>query len=140
MAFIPYLNFDGDCRDAFTRYQEIFGGELEIVGMGDMPEADQGQTPPEMADMVMNATLTCEHGLLLGSDGRPDEPVRPQGMYAHVGVTSVEEANRIWEALGEGTDDGAVEMPLTEVFWSPAFGIRRDRFGTPWMVNTEPAS
>ena len=27
MAFHPYLAFTGNCREAFTRYQEIFGGE-----------------------------------------------------------------------------------------------------------------
>ena len=25
MAFHPYLFFGGNCREAFTRYQEIFG-------------------------------------------------------------------------------------------------------------------
>ena len=28
MPFHSYLFFGGNCRDAFTRYQEIFGGEL----------------------------------------------------------------------------------------------------------------
>jgi len=28
MAFHPYLFFGGNCRQAFTRYQEVFGGEL----------------------------------------------------------------------------------------------------------------
>ena len=37
MAFRPYLFFGGDCRAAFTRYQEIFGGELLIMRMGDAP-------------------------------------------------------------------------------------------------------
>ena len=27
-TFHPYLFFGGNCREAFTRYQEIFGGEL----------------------------------------------------------------------------------------------------------------
>jgi hypothetical protein len=37
MAFHPYLNFGGNCREAFTRYQEIFGGELVLLRMADMP-------------------------------------------------------------------------------------------------------
>ena len=28
MGYHPYLMFNGDCREAFTRYQEVFGGEL----------------------------------------------------------------------------------------------------------------
>ena len=31
MAFHPYLFFGGNCREAFTRYQEIFGGELTLI-------------------------------------------------------------------------------------------------------------
>ena len=31
MAFRPYLAFAGNCRDAFTRYQEIFGPVLSII-------------------------------------------------------------------------------------------------------------
>lgn len=30
-------------------------------------------------------------------------------------------------------------MPFGKTFWSPAFGMVTDRFGTPWMVNTEQA-
>jgi PhnB protein len=28
-------------------------------------------------------------------------------------------------------------MPFQQNFWSPGFGMATDRFGTPWMVNTE---
>jgi PhnB protein len=31
MAFHPYLFFGGNCRDAFTRYREIFGGTPWMV-------------------------------------------------------------------------------------------------------------
>ena len=34
MAFRPYLFFGGNCRDAFTRYQEIFAQPMVgMVGM-----------------------------------------------------------------------------------------------------------
>ena len=26
-------------------------------------------------------------------------------------------------------------MPFAATFWSPGFGMVKDRFGTPWMVN-----
>lgn len=28
-------------------------------------------------------------------------------------------------------------MPMGETFWSPAFGVLVDRFGTPWMVSAD---
>ena len=36
MAFHPYLNFGGSCREAFTVYQEVFGGELWMLPMSVM--------------------------------------------------------------------------------------------------------
>ena len=31
MAFRPYLFFGGNCRQAFTHYQEVFGGEWTLM-------------------------------------------------------------------------------------------------------------
>lgn len=135
MAFIPYLNFGGNCREAFTAYHELFGGELEIVSMEDMPEADQ--VPAEQAGLVMNAALTTADGaLLMGSDARPGEFGPVQYMYVNHSTDDIEDARRVWASLSEG---GTVEMPLEATFWSPAFGVCVDRFGTPWMVNAVPA-
>jgi len=134
MAFIPYLNFGGNCREAFTRYHEIFGGELEIMGMSDMP-ADE-EIPEGMADRVMHAALKVGDHLLLASDSWPGEFGPVQYMYVNFSVGDVDEAKRVFEALADG---GEIEMPLDATFWSPAFGVCKDRFGTPWMVNAEPA-
>ena len=40
----------------------------------------------------------------------------------------------MFEALAEG---GEVQMPIAPTFWSPMFGMCTDRFGTPWMIDTE---
>mgnify|MGYP003622951944 CR=1 FL=1 len=44
------------------------------------------------------------------------------------------EAERIFHALAEG---GKVGMPIGETFWAFRFGMTKDRFGIPWMVNCE---
>src|SRR5687767_4482558 len=66
MAFHPYLFFSGTCRQAFTRYQEIFGGELVLLPMSEMPSDDP--LPAEQADLIMHAALSFEGDLLMGSD------------------------------------------------------------------------
>jgi PhnB protein len=132
MRFHPYLNFGGNCREAFTHYQEILGGELEILGMSDLPEGVE--MPPGMGDLVMHAALTAGDGLLMASDAPPGEFHPAQGMYVNHTVADVDEAKRVFAALSEG---GEVTMPFAETFWSPGFGICTDKFGTPWMVNTE---
>ncbi|MBX6364883.1 MAG: VOC family protein, partial [Gemmatimonadetes bacterium] len=71
------------------------------------------------------------------SDAPPDRYRKPQGLYVSLSVKDPIEAERIYDALAKG---GTVEMPLQETFWSPRFGMVTDRFGTPWMVNCEPAA
>jgi PhnB protein len=132
MAFHPYLTFGGNCREAFTRYQEIFGGELVLLPMSEMP-SDQ-PAPPDQADLIMHAALTFEGHLLMASDDPTGNFQGVQGMHVNYTVPDVAEAERVFEAL---TDGGEVTMPIAETFWSPMFGMCIDRFGTPWMVNAE---
>jgi PhnB protein len=50
---------------------------------------------------------------------------------------TVSDAERVFAALSAG---GTTQMPFQKTFWSPGFGMTVDRFGTPWMVNTnQPA-
>ncbi len=132
MAFHPYLNFGGNCREAFTRYQEIFGGELTLLPMSDMP-SDQ-PVPPEQADAIMHAALSFDGNLLMASDDPTGGFDGVRGMYVNYTAPTVDEAERVFAALAEG---GQVIMPIGETFWSPRFGMCTDRFGTPWMVNAE---
>jgi len=135
MAFHPYLIFGGTCREAFTRYQEIFGGELVLLPMSDAP-GDQ-EVPPEQADLIMHAALTFDGHLLMASDAPTPDIGPAQGMYVNFSVADPAEAERVFEALADG---GKIEQPMAETFWSPRFGMCVDRFGTPWMVNAEPAA
>src|SRR5262249_304833 len=128
MIFRPYLAFAGNCRDAFTRYQEIFGGELVLLRMSDVP-AEAGP-PPEGAkpDTVMHAALKAGDALLMGADdpsGNFNGSVH--GMCLNCSLPDVGEAKRVFEALTEG---GEVQVPLGKTFFAPAFGMCIDRFGT----------
>ncbi len=135
MAFRPYLAFAGNCREAFTRYQEIFGGELVVLRMADTPP-EAGPPPPGAdAEAVMHAALTFDGGLLMGADdpfGNFDGKVN--GMCVNCSVADAAEAKRVFDAL---STDGEVQMPLGETFFAPSFGMCIDRFGTPWMVMVE---
>ena len=66
MSFDPYLYFSGNCREAFTQYQEIFGGELFMMKMSEAP-AD-GPVPEGQADLIIHAALNVNGALLMASD------------------------------------------------------------------------
>ena len=137
MAFRPYLFFGGNCREAFTRYQEIFGGELTVLTMADAPGDEGGEVPPGKEDYVIHAAVMAGDALLMGSDDPMTEDFGPvQGMMVSYSATDADDAKRVFDALAEG---GQVNQELIETFFSPAFGMCVDRFGTPWMVSAEPA-
>jgi PhnB protein len=128
MAFRPYLFFGGNCRDAFTRYQEIFGGEVTVLTMNDVP----GETPPGQEDVVIHAAIKVGDDLLMASDDPTTDSFGPvQGMMVSYDATDVADANRVFDALSDG---GSVDQKLEPTFFSVAFGMCTDRFGTPWMV------
>ena len=131
MAFDPYLFFGGNCREAFTRYQEVFGGELQMLTMADTPDSED--VPAEQADLIIHAALTLDGRLLMGSDDPTTDDFGPvQGMMVSYSASDADDARRVFDALAEG---GSVNQALTETFFSPAFGMCVDRFGTPWMVS-----
>ena len=130
MRFHPYLTFEGDCAQAFTRYQEVFGGPLELITVAEAPDGTPEGADP---DQVMHAALTTDGGaLLMGSDRRAGDPTgAPLGMLVNVELPTKEEAHRVFDELAER---GSVHTPIGETFFSHAYGICVDRFGTPWMV------
>ena len=130
MAFRPYLFFGGNCREAFTRYQEIFGGELTLMSMKDVP----GEEPPAgQADMIIHAALMIGDDLLMGSDDPTTDSFGPvQGMMVSYDGPDLADATRVFEALSDG---GQVIQALEPTFFSVGFGMCVDRFGTPWMVS-----
>ena len=91
------------------------------------------QAPPEHQGRIMHVRLDVGDQMLMGSDGIPGHFSKPQGFAVSLQVTA-SQAERIFEALSQGAE---VDMPLQQTFWSPRFGMLRDRFGTPWMINGE---
>lgn len=130
MTFDPYIHFQGTCREALAAYQAIFGGTVEIMGYGQMPDA-----PPEMkaSPLVMHATLRVGGRSLMASDFPPGMEGEPQKAVtiSHEAASDTE-ARRIFAALSKG---GEEIMAYQTTFWSDGFGMVKDRFGTHWMIS-----
>jgi len=129
----PYLYFNGKCEEAFTFYQDIFGGELQMVRYGDLD--DDMNAKGEDSNKIANSRLPInDHTALLGSDIIDSAgPEREYGndFYINLEIDTEEEADRIFHEL---SSDGKVEMPLQDTGWSEKFGMVSDPFGIQWMV------
>ena len=137
MKVIAYLNFDGQCEAAFKYYERLLGGKIEaMLTFGSTPAAEG--VPPTYVDKIMHALLVLGPGQeLMASDSPPGRHQSPKGMHVSLMVPSIAEGERIFRGLADG---GTVEMPFEQTFWAPRFGMVVDRYGTPWMVNVEPAA
>ena len=97
---------------------------------GESPACDS--VPKEKHHTIVHACLDLGSMLLMASDDAMGYR-KPQGFSVSLGVKSIAEGRRVFDALADGGD---ILMPFGETFWSPGFGMVTDRFGTPWMVNT----
>jgi PhnB protein len=131
MRLIPYLNFDGQCREAFAFYAAALGGQVVFQGTyGESPMRDE--VPPDSRDRIMHAQIEAAGATLMGADGPPPHGPSASATCINVDVDTIEDAERIFAALAEG---GQVQMPIAETFWAHRWGALTDRYGKPWMVN-----
>ena len=134
MKLSTYLMFDGNCREAFTHYQAVLGGKLTAM-MDHRGTPAEAHVPPEWLDKIMHACLEIEGQLLMASDAPPDRSDGPmRSVSVSVNVPEIAEAERIFAGLAEAA---TIMMPMAETFWSPRFGMLRDRFGTNWMIGAD---
>ena len=129
----PYLNFDGNCEDAFNYYKKVFGGEFSNFSR--MSYLTGEYIPEEDSNLIMHVSLPFNGDILMGSDipsSMKTQFKSGNNNYISIESDSREEANRLFNELSDG---GEVEMPMEEMFWSDYFGSFRDRFGIWWMIN-----
>ena len=133
MQLNPYLNFNGQCEAAFKFYEQVLAGKITfIMTWGEMPGADQ--FPIESHKLIMHASLSAGTGVLMGADAPPGRYQQPKGINVSIHLKDLAEGKRIFNALA---DNGTVQMPFEQTFWSPGFGMLIDQFGIPWMINCE---
>lgn len=132
-----YLFFNGRCEEAVQFYQAALGAQVEMLMRNrDSPEPPPpGTLPPGSEDKVMHCSFRIGNTAVMASDGCADGGPAFQGFSLFIGAADPAEAERLFAALADG---GQVQMPLAKTFWSPAFGMLRDRFGVAWMVGATP--
>ena len=138
MQLNPYLMFDGACEEAFTFYAKALRGQVvAMMKYSDMPPST-GSSPecsgPGMENKVMHARISVGDEVIMGSDSPPGQYQQPTGFSVALNIAEPAEAERVFHALAEG---GTTTMPIAETFWAQRFGMLKDRFGIPWMINCE---
>jgi PhnB protein len=130
MRLNTFLNFGGNCEQAFRFYEQHLGGEITML-MRRAEQPDQPVTWPGWEQSIQYAIMNIGETELMGSDVPPDRFQPMRSAYLSLTVDGAAEAERIWALLSDG---GQIFMPMAETFFAIRFGQLRDRFGTSWMI------
>lgn len=126
----PYLNFDGNARQALEFYQGVFGGTLTINTFADFG----GMDSPD-ADKVMHGQLETDADYtVMAADHISDmgEYHPPSGFGISLSGDDGDLLRGYWEKLSA---DGTISMPMQTQAWGDEFGMVVDPFGITWLVN-----
>lgn len=134
MKIEPYLFFEGRCEEAIHFYQGAIGAELTaLMRYKEGPEG--GSYPPGAEEKVMHSNLRIGEVTVMMSDGLCSGKPDFKGFSLCLLPEDQEKARRMFAALA---DQGEVLMPLGATFYSPLFGMVKDRFGLSWMIIVMP--
>jgi PhnB protein len=138
-AVNPYLNFSGNCEEAFNFYKSVFGGEfLTVMRFKDVPaeELDEShQLPDSEGEKIMHVALPLGPGtILMGSDTPSTMGSVTTGTNFSISISTDNEAEAT-ELFNKLSAGGQVTMPLDKAFWGDYFGMLTDKFGVQWMVS-----
>jgi PhnB protein len=132
---VTHLNFRGDACAALTFYQSVFGGELTVVSYADAGNVEN----PAEADQVIWGQVTAENGFNIMAFDVPSARAWNPGeipVFVSVRGDDAGEVTGYWERLSDGA---AIVQPLGPSFWTPLYGMLKDRFGITWIVDLAPA-
>jgi PhnB protein len=132
-----YLNFNGNCEEAFNFYKVVFRKDIAYIGRyKDVPKTDK-QIFQETDDKIMHITLPIsKETILMGSDNTEayKESITYSNFSLIIHTDSKVEADRLFMELAE---NGQIKVPMNLTFWGSYYGICVDRFGISWKITSE---
>ena len=129
-----YLNYPGNCEQAFRFYEEHLGGRIQLM-MRHGEQPDTSRVPPGMENAVLHSRIEIGGTVVSGADIPNAQPMR--SAYLTLSLDSDAEAERIYALLSDG---GEIFMKMEKTFFASRFAMLRDKFGTSWMLLHETNS
>jgi PhnB protein len=127
-----YVNYPGNCEDAFRFYEQHLGGKITLMMTHDQAPDTENKLPADWKNAILHARMEIGNTTLMGADIPNAEPMR--SAYLTLRLDSTKEAERVYALLSSG---GQIFMKMEETFFASRFAMLRDRFGTSWMLLCE---
>lgn len=138
MAIHPYINFNGNCREAVEFYASVFNTEApKFMTFSEAHQDPDHPIPEEAKHLIMHTEIHIGNGRIMFSDVFPGHPYA-LGNNISLTVTSphTPDIQAYYEKLKVG---GTVHMELQKTFWSESYANLTDKFGIGWQLSQENA-
>lgn len=130
MTLTPYINFNGNAKEALDFYAKALDGKVtqsQTFGDANMAKDDT------MKDKILHAVFEAGALKFMVSDCPPGVSVKEGDVISlSLNFTDPETIETTFTALAEG---GKITMPMQDTFWGARFGMTKDKFGVHWMFN-----
>lgn len=128
-----YLNYRGNCEQAFRFYEQNLGGRITgLVRHGDQPNPS---IAADWKEKILHARIEIGTTAVMGADVPQSEPMR--SAYLTLTLDSEADAERLYTLLADG---GEIFMKMEKMPFANRFAMLRDKFGTSWMLLHQPES
>jgi PhnB protein len=129
----PFIMLDGKAAEAIQFYEAALGAVIVFKQtFGESPGGDKLSV--EEKGRLAHSVLRIGDTELFAADIYPGFPYA-KGNQVNICLTAadVDQSKRLFAALQQ---EGQVNLPLTEVHFSPAYGVVTDQFGVTFQIFT----
>lgn len=124
------LRFNNQCIEAFKFYQSCFGGEIQLLSVGESRAVSF--FPKDRHPAILQAMLTCKSFCLMGTDISDKNDLNNQGLIAmSITCASKIEIEELFKNLSK---NGIVVHDLGISFLGTLHAELIDRFGINWVL------
>lgn len=135
MQIRPYLIFKGECQEALDLFSRAFETRVSaVIRFSDLPSNPDNPMPipDNQKNWIVMATLPIGDNFMRLSDTIGDLNDAPTERISLIFEGSVDSVQRAFAVLSES---GLVTQPLIPSFFSPCYGMLRDKLDVHWVFS-----
>jgi PhnB protein len=132
----PYIMLDGNAKEAIQFYEKSLDAKVLFQQtFGEAPENPEHPVPEEAKERIAHSVLRIGETEMFVADTEHGQQTQI-GNRVTICITTneVEKTQQMYDILQQ---DGKVNIPLTEIYFSPAFGVVTDQFGVTFQIFTK---
>ncbi|WP_040213492.1 VOC family protein [Clostridium polynesiense] len=135
LNFIPYILMKGRGEEAIKYYQENLGAVILFKqSFGEGPKEEVEKLQKEELTQISHSVLKIGENRIMIADSIPEIPFKEGNQVSLCLTTSnIRQARDIFEKLKK---EGEVLIEFSEIYFSPGYGMVKDKFGVIFQIYT----